>query len=100
MNNAQKKILIVGLILIIMSCLFPPWAFKYQGGIAPIGYMSIFAPQLNHALNTIGFSKDQEFFPGMGIFIDLRRLIIQWIVIICSMGAAWIYIHPTIYRKQ
>ena len=79
MNSKQKIIAVIGIVIILISGLFPPW--KYIDNVAeayreiPAGYYLIFAPPL----------PDEE-----GIYsieIDMVRLAIQWITTLFIMAA-------------
>ena len=72
MNAKQQKILRIGIIVMLLIGLFPPWidtlyTEKYNAE-TPRGYSLLFSPPEAH---THG---------AYGIKIDITRLVIQWLL--------------------
>lgn len=70
-NEKQKTILIIGVIIIILMGLFPPWARILSGeGLRKMtfGYAFIAAP------------------PDHRVALDISRLFVQWIMVIFATG--------------
>jgi hypothetical protein len=70
MNEKQKKILKIGVIVFLLIGIYPPWTETYYSNKyeseTPKGYSFIFSPP--HA------------YLPFGIKIDITRLIIQWLI--------------------
>lgn len=66
-NKRQKNIIIIGIIIFGIMCLFPPWVFNYKYNMRlDAGYSFILSP------------------PTKGRFtatIDIVRLFVQWICV-------------------
>ena len=81
MTEKQKKVIIVGIIIIMFMGLFPPWAYflKTEKGElkSPVGYGLIFSPP-KYAGGTARVN------------IDISRLIIQWVVVSSEIVAVWL----------
>jgi len=70
-NKKQRTILTVGILVIILMGLFPPWVKIFGGeGIRKItvGYAFIAAPSDHRAV------------------LDISRLCVQWIVVLLATG--------------
>jgi hypothetical protein len=67
MNRNQKIVIIVGLIIIVLMGLFPPWTFHYDGNEYTVGYKFI--------TQATGPVK-----------IDESRLLIQWFCVCIVVG--------------
>ena len=79
LNKAQKKILITGIVLIIVCCLFPPWVRTYRASLTyserSIGYSLIISPpKVGARLN-------------LGVKLDSSRLLLQIFIISLATGA-------------
>ena len=64
MNEKQKKILMIGIGVIVLMCLIPPWnvsvTYKSQKMSRPTGYSLIFTPPAfkgKYAIVSIGFDR-------------------------------------------
>lgn len=79
-NKKQRTILIVGIVVMILMGLFPPWTatynYKSQHSQHPRGYAFIATPP-HFTLYPIGSS---------GIVLDISRLSLQWIVVLLATG--------------
>jgi hypothetical protein len=75
MNEKQQKILRIGLIIILLMGIFPPWTYTLNtdkvNSESPAGYALIFSPPETQYKASAAF----------GIKIDITRLIIQWVVV-------------------
>ena len=83
MNNKQKKILWIGLIIFLLSGIFPPWVQVFDSGTTynekDQGYHFIAKPpQVIFDSPTYPKWYKRQF----GMKIDITRLTIQWILII------------------
>ena len=72
MNVKQQKILRIGIIVMLLIGLFPPWidtiyTEKYNQE-TPRGYFLIFSPPEAHSYGVYG------------VKIDITRLVIQWLI--------------------
>ena len=68
MNRNQKIVVIIGLVIIVLMGLFPPWKLSYQGLSVAKGY-SFFA--ISPAYNTN---------------VDSSRLLVQWLGVCIVVG--------------
>lgn len=79
-NPKQKKILIVGIVIVLLIGVVPPWKHTFKSSSTysevPAGYSFITSPPPRRAKS---FSH--------GIKIDISRLVIQWIVTIAATTA-------------
>jgi hypothetical protein len=77
MNKKQKYILLLGLFLIALMGLFPPWNFNFEGSVVvrPGPYAFIFSPPTYKIFSVEGAPR-----------IDTFRLLVQWAVVVtlCS----------------
>lgn len=76
-NEKQRKVVIVGIVLFILMGLFPPWTYTLSAHSIkrekPAGYALIISspePEKNSMV--------------FGVKIDVPRLIIQWIVLVAT----------------
>ena len=80
MNKKQIIISIIGIGIIFIMGLIPPWKTIDHGASAfvefPIGYYPIFSPPI----------LDEEL--ELSVKLDILRLAVQWITILFVMGAA------------
>ena len=79
-NKKQKTILIIGVAIIILMGLFPPWTCTYtyesESSKTSSGYAFIANPP-----KVRGFT-----FGTFGFELDISRLCVQWIVVIFATG--------------
>jgi hypothetical protein len=79
-NPKQKKILIVGIVIVLLIGVVPPWKHTFKSSSTysevPAGYSFITSPPPRRSKS---FSH--------GIKIDISRLVIQWIVTIAATTA-------------
>lgn len=77
MDSPRKKLLCVGLAVIILMGIFPPWVSVLHGGRVhiekPAGYAFVFSSP-----TTAG--------PRYGVRIDLTRLFLQWVIVAFVVG--------------
>lgn len=74
-NEKQKKIIVIGVVVIILMAIFPPWTHTYRYKTAysnePAGYRFIFyPPDKKSKVNSMAH----------GIELDITRLCVQWII--------------------
>ena len=78
-NEKQKKLVIVGVAVIILMGLFPPWTYTFHLATAyskkPAGYSFILAPPKRKASHL-----------AHGIELDVTRLSVQWIIVLMATG--------------
>ena len=79
MNEKQRRIILVGIAVIVFMGIYPPWTFTFKGNTTyseePAGYGLIVSPP----------DKKQDSFYH-GIKIDTSRLLIQWAVVGAAIG--------------
>ena len=79
LNKVQKKILIAGIIIILVCCLFPPWVRTYKAQSTyserSAGYALIISPPQTR--NNMRF----------GIKLDTSRLLLQLFIVSIATGA-------------
>ena len=89
MNKKQKIISIIGIVLIFLSGLIPPWKFTTGDSITyierPIGYYFIFLPPEMDQDET---DEDLQEEISYLIEMDVSRLIVQWVTILFIQAAA------------
>lgn len=76
LNNKQRIILIIGVLLFALMGLFPPWINTLYGEIhqvLPAGYAFIASP------------PNPKFLDG-GVSLDISRLVVQWFILIVVTG--------------
>ena len=75
-----SKILLVGLVLLIVTCLFPPWEYTFNArGIyseKPAGYHFLFSPP-----------EPLKYGNAYGVKINFVQLSIEWIAIVLFVTA-------------
>lgn len=79
LNEKQKKLIVIGVAVIILMGLFPPWTytFKYKTAYSnePAGYGFILSPP-----------KKKSKALAHGIELDITRLSVQWIIVLMATG--------------
>ncbi len=79
-NKIQKKILTIGVIVILVCCLFPPWVHTFKAksihSEESAGYALIVSPP-SKKRNSVGF----------GVKLDISRLLLQIFIISIATGA-------------
>ena len=84
MDKTQKIILIIGIALLVIMSLFPPWKYTFSRDSTyserPAGYFCIFAPPPPR------FSSQTN-----GVAVDIYRLMIQWVAGAGLLAAAWLF---------
>ena len=69
MNSKQKKVLWIGIVIVVLMGLFPPWTDTLEGfRTEPRGYVIIFKPPYSRG-------------GAWGVQIDFQRLILQWLIV-------------------
>jgi hypothetical protein len=81
MNKKQRKIILIGFVIVIVCCLFPPWVyytFNAKGAYSesPAGYSLIIEPP----------EPRHTYPPGNGVKLDVPRLLLQIFIISLSTG--------------
>ncbi|MCF6256217.1 MAG: hypothetical protein L3J98_07695 [Gammaproteobacteria bacterium] len=93
LNGRQLIALKIGIILMTINIIFPPWVYTVNGGSFhsenPAGYYSIFEPPSPES------SK-----PAHGVKIDLSRLLIQVVAIILISALGMIKAKPGIQKAR
>jgi hypothetical protein len=74
-NPKQKKILKVGIVIVLLMVAIPPWNYTFTYSKAPAGYSFIALPPLRKV------SKGQAY---GGITVNGSRLLVQLIVTIAA----------------
>jgi len=78
-NKKQKKFVVIGVAVIILMGLFPPWTYTYNYKTAyskqPAGYGFILEPP-----------KKKKQAMTYGIELDVTRLSVQWIIVLMATG--------------
>ena len=78
-NGKQRKLIIVGIVVVVLMGLFPPWAYTYSYNTKyskePAGYGFILDPPMK-----------KRFSPAHGIELDITRLSVQWIITLLATG--------------
>lgn len=79
LNDKQRKIVIVGVVLFVLMGLFPPWTYTLDlqsiHREKPAGYALIVSPP-----------EPERGSPAFGVTIDISRLIVQWFVLAAATG--------------
>lgn len=79
LNEKQRKVVILGIVLFILMGLFPPWIYTLNAQSInrekPAGYALIISPP-EPEKNAVAF----------GVKIDISRLIVQWLVLATATG--------------
>jgi hypothetical protein len=68
MNKKQKNVMWIGIALIVVMGIFPPWAISDQGSFAMLGYGFILSP------------------PKNACHINTSHLYVQWIMVTVVTG--------------
>ncbi len=78
-NEKQRQIIIAGLVVATLMGLFPPWTATFKAkniySEKPAEYGLIFAPP----------AKGEKSF-AHGLYLDITRLSIQWVVVLLVTG--------------
>lgn len=78
-NNNQRLIIMIGMVIIVCMGLFPPWTYTFKATSTyseePAGYSFIASAPARKSKNLMH-----------GIKIDTSRLFIQWVVAIAACG--------------
>ena len=91
LDDVDHKIILIGIGLIILTALFPPWVYTVEGGRTggpaihsekPAGYGFIFLPPLPESKN-----------PAYGIRIAFGRMFLQWFLVAAICAAIIMYLH-------
>ncbi len=97
MNKKQRTIIIIGLGIILLMGLIPPWKCAFSVARLPrlerpAGYGFIFYPP-----SPVKVAKSEEFgstFMGRpsywSVQLDVKRLLIQWAVVIIAMAGIFL----------
>lgn len=94
MNRKQKLVLMVGICLITLMGLYPPWVRTFLVGQqrmraeSPVGYASIFEPPE---------VRDHRV---VGIHIDFSRLLIQWAAVATLFGGLFWALKTSKFQVQ
>ena len=67
MNKNQKIVVVIGLVIIVLMGLFPPWKMIFGGTPMALGYEFLFSP------------------PGIAN-VDSLRLLVQWLGVCIVVG--------------
>jgi hypothetical protein len=80
MNNLQRLVLILGLVIVCGMALFPPWRSPTEWGESIDDYRFVFRPSKGHAI----------------IRVDTARLGVQCLVVLTLTGVAYLILrrHP------
>ena len=93
-NEKQKKLIIIGVVVIIFMGLFPPWTYTFKGGLRgtaysrePAGYGFILDPPEKQS--------NQVFY---GIELDTTRLFVQFVTVLLAT-ALGVFLTATIKKE-
>ena len=79
LNKVQKKILIAGIVIILVCCLFPPWVRTYKAESTyserSAGYALIISPP-----------QPPGIFGSFGIKFDISRSLLQLFIVSIATG--------------
>jgi hypothetical protein len=90
-NEKQKILIIIGTVIAILMCLFPPWKYILHGGPNDMysgtfaGYSFLFHPPMN------GYHYD-------GVELNIKRLSVQLLIILLTT-ALGVFIVATTKKK-
>lgn len=107
--DTRKTILFWTALAIVISGLFPPWLYTFDKLAASdsagyqsersAGYAFIFNPPVPHFAGVgsggllspanIANPKPETDFAYFGIRLDIARLLVEWVCILATSGAAW-----------
>ena len=83
--NRVRNICLTALAVFILTCLFPPWLYTYDGEDAhsrnPAGYYFITKPPPQRSREVT-----------WGVQIDLVRLAIEWAALAAVTGTVWMLV--------
>ncbi len=89
MNKIQKRIVVTGALIVILMGLIPPWTYTFhhqkllnRPRLKPAGYSLIFTP-----------APPESKGAGQGIELDLKRLLVQWIITGIATGMGFALAH-------
>ena len=89
LNKIQKKILTIGVVVILICCLFPPWVHTFKAksiySEESAGYAPIISPP-SKKQNSVGF----------GVKLDISRLLLQIFIIFIATGAGALLVSKNI----
>jgi hypothetical protein len=84
-----KRVIKWAAVVLVASCLFPPWLYTYDqngayGGHTrkPAGYYFIGLPPEPVEPNNARY----------GVKIDFGRLLIEWVALAAIVGAVWVFV--------
>lgn len=69
MNERQRRILLAGALVLLLSCLFVPWYAEDDGGFLDFGYA--------------------WFFSEPAVYLDIHRLVVEWVAILAATAAGF-----------
>ena len=82
-RHMGKRFIIVIAVLFVLTCVFPPWQYTFDGNGAhsrnPAGYFFILTPPSGKNASAY-----------YGVQIDLARLFLHWAALGAVTGAAWL----------
>ena len=87
-NNTQRAIATVGLILLIAIAVYPPWTLKLEGQPVALQYSFVWkAPQLGDEFVESLYRSRGLYLPKYYYAIDRERLMIPWLtVLVATIG--------------
>lgn len=87
-NNTQRAIATVGLLLLIAIAVYPPWTLKLEGQPVALQYSFVWkAPQLGNEFVQSLYLAQSLYLPKYYYAIDRDRLTIPWLtVLIATIG--------------
>ena len=93
MNNTQRAIATVGLILLIAVAVYPPWTLELEGQPVALQYSFVWkAPQLGDEFAQSLYLTQSLYLPRYYYAIDRDRLMIPWLtVLIATIGFVKIF---------
>jgi len=83
MSPAQRRTLIIGALVLLLACLFVPWYAEDDTGYIDFGYA--------------------WFFSERAVYLDIHRLLVEWMGIAAATGAAYLAqreTEQTPYRRR
>ena len=84
-NNTQRAIATVGLILLIAVAVYPPWTLKLEGQPVAMQYSFIWkAPQLGDEFVQSLYLTRSLYLPKYYYAIDTDRLMIPWLTVLMA----------------
>ena len=89
MNKKQRRIIAWTVFVFVPATFFPPWIYTHDqngtnGGHAhtPAGYHCILSPPTPETDHVVD-----------GVSIDASRLVLEWLCILVTAGAAWLFLN-------